>query len=220
MNKCGICKHCNNYFGTCNLQDFQHCAADCSSWDEVYENCPLSFRLSDGRDVNDMDKDAQLQLLGRLEADCKSFIAGELSEDHLWAKSIEDQIRAMRALYFLNVNTTSLSLENIDKYEFQMKNCKKIGSGTLDALAIALMNGATYERSGFGGDSELQLDAEATARNLRRGGWLHVSEVLEILKEVEAILPTHWSLPEEFNGHRQKLEMIKQEVLTQYGVKE
>lgn len=136
MGRCDYCKYCNKYFGSCNLQDFQHCVADCSNWDEVYENC------------------------------------------------------------------------------------KKIGSGTLDALAIALMNGATYERSGFGGDSELQLDAEATARNLRRGGWLHVSEVLEILKEVEAILPTHWSLPEEFNGYRQKLEMIKQEVLAEYGVKE
>lgn len=67
------------------------------------------------------DKKMQFQLLDRMKQDCEYFINGNRDVKHLWAGSIDEQIKAMRELQKL-LNPEWLSSEDIDRYEEQMKD--------------------------------------------------------------------------------------------------
>ena len=77
-------------------------------------------------DVLGKDKRFRFWLLGRMQADCKYFIAHPLAK-HLWAGDIEDQLEDMRALWQSFAEDEKpewLTLEEIEKLGVQMRASK------------------------------------------------------------------------------------------------
>lgn len=70
------------------------------------------------------DKAFQYSMLGRLQADCEYFLGnGYGYEPHLWAGTVEEQIREMRERWNAfadNEKPKWLTMKEIDEYEKQM----------------------------------------------------------------------------------------------------
>jgi antirestriction protein len=73
-----------------------------------------------------VDHSFDYMMLGRLQQDNEYFLNyGQRNEKHLWAGNVEDQIKEMKRIYKkLPVKPEWLSMEDILKYEKQMKNSK------------------------------------------------------------------------------------------------
>ena len=71
----------------------------------------------------------QYQMLGRLKADCDYFLGyGDGFEGHLWAGTVEEQIREMRERWNSFEDDEKpewLTMEQIDKYEEKMLQARE-----------------------------------------------------------------------------------------------
>lgn len=86
--------------------------------------------LNEAFDYKQQDKKFQFQLLDRMRQDCEYFLGnGNRNEKFLWAGNVDDQIKAMRDLQS-RLNPEWLSKEDIDRYESQMKDGKKLDEAT------------------------------------------------------------------------------------------
>ena len=84
----------------------------------------LNFRneqIEESFDYMATDKKMQFQLLDRMKQDCEYYINGHRDANHLWAGSVDEQIKAMRELQKM-LKPEWLSSEDIDRYEEQMKD--------------------------------------------------------------------------------------------------
>ena len=84
----------------------------------------LNFRneqIEESFDYMATDKKMQFQLLDRMKQDCEYYINGHRNTNHLWAGSVDEQIKAMRELQKM-LKPEWLSSEDIDRYEEQMKD--------------------------------------------------------------------------------------------------
>ena len=70
-----------------------------------------------------MGNEFQYQMLDRVRSDCQYFLGyGNRCEKHLWGKSVEKHIKAMRRIWNeLKEKPVWLSMEQIDEYERKMK---------------------------------------------------------------------------------------------------
>ena len=91
---------------------------------------PVEEGYDDKFDYKQHDKKFQFQLLDRMRQDCEYFLGnGNRQEKFLWAGNVDDQIKAMRDLQS-RLNPEWLSKEDIDRYESQMKDGKKLDEAT------------------------------------------------------------------------------------------
>ena len=70
-----------------------------------------------------MGNEFQYQMLDRMRSDCEYFLGyGNRYEKHLWGKSVEKHIEAMRRIWNeLKEKSMWFSMEQIDEYERKMK---------------------------------------------------------------------------------------------------
>ena len=90
------------------------------------------------------------QLLSRLRSDCEYYLgAGQFSEKHLWAGSVEAQISKMRELYAaLPEKPEWLTEQDIDRYETQMNHKpaeKENAAGAAEKGTEGLANGHGHD---------------------------------------------------------------------------
>jgi len=132
-------KDSGTYFGDINLtkagkeRDLSRASWHTYSGNDPYEGEPEAS-MKDDIIVNivnpeDIPTDYQrneYELLYRLKSDCDYFLGnGDGFEGHLWAGSVDKQIAKMRELYDqLEEKPEWLTLEDINRYEEEMKNYK------------------------------------------------------------------------------------------------
>ena len=113
---------------------------------------PVEEGYDDKFDYKQHDKKFQFQLLDRMRQDCEYFLGnGNRHEKFLWAGNVDDQIKAMRDLQS-RLNPEWLSKEDIDRYESQMKDGKK-----LDEAADNFGYGDIYEIQYDGGHGRIGI---------------------------------------------------------------
>lgn len=82
------------------------------------------------------DSKFKYMLLDRLKQDCEYFLGnGNGAEKHLWAGNIDDQIKLMKDLYNSfsdNQKPEWISMEDIEKYEEEMKSYNKNSTTNLN----------------------------------------------------------------------------------------
>ena len=71
------------------------------------------------------DREFFYMMLNRLENDCRCFLALSGNEKQLWAKNVKDQIKKMKEIYGLFLDSEKpewISIEKINEYEKLMTN--------------------------------------------------------------------------------------------------
>ncbi len=115
-------------------------------WLHVIGNFPVPEPPAEKTSGTNPIESSDYQLLDRLRSDCEYYLgAGQLSEKHLWAGSVEAQISKMRELYAaLPEKPEWLTEQDIDRYEARMSRTpaeKENTAGTAEKGAESLADG-------------------------------------------------------------------------------
>ena len=142
-----------NHYGYDEQRDFSHATAGGFDTFEEAEKALYAHRPKAEKVLEPAEKiggnaptEPDYQLLDRLRSDCEYYLgAGQFSEKHLWAGSVEAQISKMRELYAaLPEKPEWLTEQDIDRYEAWMSSTpaeKENTAGTVEKGAESLADG-------------------------------------------------------------------------------
>lgn len=157
--------------------------------DEGYDDKLQRLTDSDEEfDYKQQDKKFQFQLLDRMRQDCEYFLGnGNRQEKFLWAGNVDDQIKAMRDLQS-RLNPEWLSKEDIDRYESQMKDGKKLDEATdkLEESEYANVDTNPF-RLVRQGDGCIALQRKLPDGRIERAGLFDFDEKEEALNKLAEI---------------------------------
>lgn len=122
-------------------------------WLHVIGNFPVPEPPAEKASGTNPVESSDYQLLDRLRSDCEYYLgAGQFSEKHLWAGSVEAQISKMRELYAaLPEKPEWLTEQDIDRYEARMSRTpaeKENTAGTAEKGAESLADGHGHDSAG------------------------------------------------------------------------
>nr|WP_243149363.1 LPD11 domain-containing protein [Colidextribacter sp. OB.20] len=149
-----------NHYGYDEQRDFSHATAGGFDTFEEAEKALYAHRPKAEKVLEPAEKaggntptEPDYQLLDRLRSDCEYYLgAGQFSEKHLWAGSVEAQISKMRELYAaLPEKPEWLTEQDIDRYEARMSRTpaeKENTAGTVEKGTKSLADGHGHDSAG------------------------------------------------------------------------